>query len=96
MFNQKKRAMKLTQNEINLFRSITIAVFGAYWYDQKVIRKKIIESAKGLVSIYSATPIHLERMVNLYSANLTNEECHEAYLKILEIFLEMRADVLDL
>lgn len=95
MFNQKKRAMQLTQNEKNLFRAITIAVFGAYWYEQKVVRKKIIESAKGLVSLYSTTPIHLERMVNLYSACLTNEECHEAYLKILEIFLEMRTDVLD-
>lgn len=93
MFNQKKRAMELTQDEINLFRSITIAVFRAYWYDQKVIRKKIIESAKGLKSTYSATPIHLERMVNLYSADLTNEQCHEAYLKILGIFLQMRADL---
>ena len=93
MFNQKKRAMELPQNEINLFRSITIAVFRAYWYDQKVIRKKIIESAKGLKSTYSATPIHLERMVNLYSADLTNEQCHEAYLKVLEIFLQIRADL---
>lgn len=96
MFNQKKRAMKLTQNEKNLFRSIAVAVLRAHWHNEKVVRKKIIESAKGLVSIYGATPTHLERMVNLYSANLTNEECHEAYLKILEIFLEMRADVLDL
>ena len=92
MFNQKKRAMKLTQNEINLFRSIGVAVFRAHWYDQKIVKEKIMKSAKGLESTYSATPVHLERMLDLYSADLTNEAFNLAYLKVLEIFLEMRAD----
>lgn len=93
MFNLKKSAMKLTKDEINLFRSIGIAIFRAHWYDQKIIKEKIIESAKGLESIYSATPVHLQRMLDLYSADLTNEAFNLAYLKVLEIFLEMRADL---
>lgn len=86
--------MKLTQNETNLFRAISIAVFRTYWYNEKVTRGEIIRKAKGINSICSATPIHLEKMVNLYSADLTNEEYHEASLKILEIFLKMKADIL--
>ncbi len=93
MFNQKKGAMKLAKDEINLFRSISVSVFRAHWYDQKIIREKIMESARGLESVYSATPVHLERMVNLYSSDLTNEELNLTYLKVLEIFLEMRSDL---
>lgn len=82
------------QYEKNLFRSIAVVVLRAHWYNEKVVKEKIMKSAKGLESTYSTTPIHLERMVNLYSADLTNEDLNLAYLKILEIFLEMKADIL--
>ncbi len=83
--------MKLMQYEKNLFRSIAVAVLRAHWYNEKVVKEKIMKSAKGLESTYSATPVHLQRMLDLYSADLTNEAFNLAYLKVLEIFLEMRA-----
>lgn len=88
--------MKLTKNEISLYRSIAIAIFRTYWHEQKICDEKIKETARGLLSVYNATPSHLEEMVDLYSSNLDCAEANTAYLRVLEIFLEMRADVLDL
>ena len=95
MFNQKKRAMKLTQNEINLYRSIAIAIFRTYWHEQKIYNEKIKETARGLSSTYNATPSHLKEMVDLYSSNLDCEEANTEYLRVLEIFLEMKEDELN-
>ena len=95
MFNQKKRAMKLTQNEINLYRSIAIAIFRTYLHKKKICNEKIKETARRFSSTYNATPSYLEEMVDLYSSYLDCEEANAEYLRVLEIFLEMKEDELN-
>lgn len=87
--------MALTKKELHLLRAINLAVIKSKMDSPKLAKERVIARARFLETVYKNSPRRLCLTIKFYSDFLTDKEMNETYEEILEIFAEMRADVLN-